>query len=175
METHLKSRAELYKILPLKPVIAEIGTASGLFARDMANWGASKLYVVDMWKHIPNFSGDGGYDQEWHDKNLENATKLLKPFPVTFLRGDSAQMAVNVPDASLDLLYLDACHAFECVMADLKAWVPKVKKGGIVAGHDYSNSDYGVMPAVSEFFIKNGYKVNYIPENGADDGFWVQL
>jgi hypothetical protein len=60
-------------------------------------------------------------------------------------------------------------------MDDLKAWLPKVKKGGIVAGHDYLNPDYGVNQAVKDF-AGDKYTVHTIHENKmVDAGFWFQV
>jgi len=56
---------------------------------------------------------------------------------VTFIRKFSVDAAKEIPDGSLDFLYLDANHTLQYVIADLAAWVPKVRKGGIIAGHDF--------------------------------------
>jgi predicted O-methyltransferase YrrM len=39
-------------------------------------------------------------------------------------------------DGSLDMVYIDACHRYDDVLSDLERWWPKVKPGGILAGHD---------------------------------------
>jgi hypothetical protein len=81
-------------------------------------------------------------------------------------------MAVNVPDESLDCLYIDCCHEYGCVKNDLAAWYPKVKKGGIVAGHDVKNPMYGVERAVYKFTNQIGVTYQIIPENGPDASFY---
>lgn len=167
----MKSRAELYTLLPPNPVCAEIGTAEGLFSRDILKyWKASKLYSVDLWAKIPDQSGDGGFENDWHEKNYQNALSLLKEFgdKSVILRGISWDMAAHVPDESLDMVYIDCGHSYECVSKDLAAWMPKVKKGGLVAGHDINNSMYGVRRAVDE--ITKGWTL--IPEHGPDASFY---
>ena len=61
-------------------------------------------------------------------------------------------------DKSLDFVFIDADHRYEGVLADIKAWLPKVRDGGIIAGHDYDWE--GVFKAVNEMFegkiIKTG-------------------
>lgn len=171
----LKYRADLYKLLPNDSVIAEIGTAEGYFAADMLRWPVTKqLYVVDNWGYIPNQSGDGNNPNEWHFKNYSNAMMRMNFAidKVKVLRGISWEMAVNVEDGSLDLLYIDCCHTKECVLNDLNAWMPKLKDGGICAGHDYLNKSYGVYQAVADY--TNGkFKVNTIHENKDEDaGFY---
>jgi predicted O-methyltransferase YrrM len=63
----------------------------------------------------------------------------------------SAQAAANFADASLDAVIIDADHHYESVRDDLAAWLPKAKRGGIVAGDDYRNPTWpGVAKAVDE-------------------------
>jgi hypothetical protein len=70
---------------------------------------------------------------------------------------------------------LDACHTYEAVLADLNAYLPKLKKGGIMAGHDFLAKDYGVEKAVYEFCKQKNYEVNTIPELSDENAsFWFQ-
>jgi hypothetical protein len=69
--------------------------------------------------------------------------------------GCSWEMASNFKDASLDFCFIDANHKYECVSKDIDAWRPKVKPGGIFAGHDYTDwPGFGVMRAVNERFAR---------------------
>jgi len=171
----MKSRAELYTLLPPNPVIASLGVAEGLFDRDMLKyWKAGKLYSVDLWGKIPGQTGDGGFENDWHEKNYQNALSLFKEFgeKSVVLRGISWEMAVHVPDDSLDCLYIDCGHSYECVKKDLSAWYRKVKRGGLVAGHDVANPIYGVRRAVDELTKSLGINWMLIPEQGPDAGFY---
>jgi cephalosporin hydroxylase len=172
----IKHRSELHKIIDLSLPAAEIGVAEGLFSKDILSWGVSFLYMVDNWGRIPGAFGDGDSPQEWHDKNYSEAVNRVTPWlqKVKVLRGMSVAMAEQVPDESLGLVYLDACHTYECVTADLEAWLPKLVKGGIMAGHDFLAKEYGVQEAVKDF-TKGRHSVNLIPENRkADAGFWFK-
>ena len=62
-----------------------------------------------------------------------------------------------VPDKSLDFVFIDAAHDYESVLTDLELWFPKIRDGGIIAGHDYCEHYNGVIKAVNEFF--EGYVV----------------
>lgn len=169
----IKYRNELWKLLPENSTIVELGCAEGLFSSDILKWpNCGLLYMVDLWGRIPNQSGDGASPQEWHDKNFNGAMTNVEfaKDRIKVLRGLTWDMAANVPDESLDLLYLDACHTYECVMEDLTKWFPKVKKGGIIAGHDYKNRAYGVYPAVWNFTMGGRlYEVFEISENKEED------
>lgn len=172
----IKYRIDLYKLLPQNPVTAEIGVAEGFFSRDICEkWKPSKHYLVDNWSPI-GAKGDGSFPKEWHDKNHSDAIDRMKPFEniSMFLIGPSYTMALMVPDLSLDIVYIDADHSYEGVKKDLESWFPKVKIGGVIAGHDYINPAYGVLQAVNEFSIIKGLTVNIIPENKEEDaGFWM--
>ena len=64
-------------------------------------------------------------------------------------------MASRYDNASLDFCFIDADHAYESVSKDIDAWRPKVKRGGILAGHDYIHEPgFGVVQAVNERFAR---------------------
>jgi hypothetical protein len=172
----IKHRSELHKLLPKMPTVAEIGVAEGLFSREIVAWGVAKLWCVDLWE-TASFPGDASSPMEWHNKNYKEATERLSGFKeVEFLRGPSVPMAFYIADRSLDLVYIDACHSYECVKADIKAYRRKLKHTGVIAFHDFLNKDYGVGRAVREFAEWNDLKVNLIPENKEEDaGAWIEL
>lgn len=165
-----KYRADLYKLLPDNPVTVELGVAEGLFSRDiLQEWKPKLHYLVDLWE-TTQLPGDVSSDQPWHDSNYQNVLKLLEPFTnYKILRGLTVQMSGHVPDNSVDLVYVDACHSYECVRDDINAWWDKVKSGGIFAFHDFEMSHYGVKQAVTEFAAKRNLIVTSIPENSIQD------
>jgi hypothetical protein len=56
---------------------------------------------------------------------------------VNILKMDSVTAARNFPDGFFDLGYIDANHARVAVEQDIRFWYPKIKIGGVAAGHDY--------------------------------------
>lgn len=64
----------------------------------------------------------------------------------------SWEAADSFADGSVDFVFIDASHDYESVSKDLAAWWPKVKPGGMFAGHDYTTYHPGVLQAVSEKF-----------------------
>jgi Methyltransferase domain len=66
-------------------------------------------------------------------KNMKPAEGYYKP-----VRMDSVSASRLYEDESLDFVFIDAAHDYESVKADIKAWYPKVKIGGTIAGHDYN-------------------------------------
>lgn len=169
----ITKRIELVKLLPPNSVVAEIGVAEGSFSKELLDAGVERLFMVDAWTHLPSVTGDGNFPQEWHDKNYNCAFNKVQPYGwrAKLLRGLSVEMANNVPDDSLDMLYLDAGHFYQAVSDDLTAWYPKVKSGGIVAGHDYLCKDYQVKEALEYFIMANRIitTVHIIPETHKND------
>ena len=78
--------------------------------------------------------------------------------PVRILAEPSVEAAGRFEDGSCDLVFLDAAHDEESVAADLRAWVPKIKPGGVLAGHDLCPKTPGVGHALMQF----------VPETGLD-------
>ena len=77
----------------------------------------------------------------------------------------------------MDLIFIDGDHRHDSVVADIKAWLPKLKPTGWISGHDYSWGD-NVAPAVDGVFGKERvYSMSniwyVIPENRifADYGY----
>lgn len=112
-----------------------------------------KFDVVDIWdtsKHedyveIIKKYGCDPYDQFL--KNMKDVLHLVKP--VRMLSLDAAK---TYADESLDFVYIDADHTYEALKEDIAAWLPKVKQGGVLGGHDYSYVFPGVIEAVNEIF-----------------------
>ena len=61
-------------------------------------------------------------------KNYDNIIKI---------KSKSLDASDMFKDDYLDAVYIDADHAEEFFREDMKAWMPKVKPGGIISGHDY--------------------------------------
>ena len=69
--------------------------------------------------------------------------------------------AERIEDGSLDVVYIDGDHSYGGVMRDLTGYAPKIKRGGLIMGHDYTihpRIDFGVVRAVNDFVLANDYK-----------------
>ena len=76
------------------------------------------------------------------------------PTRVKFCHGTTAATASQVPDNSLDLIFIDAQHTYENVNEDIRNWAPKLKDTGIMGGHDLYDRVYpGVRKAVEEIGV----------------------
>lgn len=72
-----------------------------------------------------------------------------------------------VPDSFLHLVFIDSFHAYDEVKADIEAWLPKLQRPGILAGHDYGLFWPGVCEAVHEFAVSKNLTLILGPE-----GLW---
>ena len=87
-------------------------------------------------------------------KNTKSVQSIVNPIRLT-----STEASNLYADNSLDFVFIDANHSYEFIKDDIKHWYPKVKKGGILAGHDYWSDWPGVIQAVDEFISKNNYSL----------------
>jgi predicted O-methyltransferase YrrM len=68
---------------------------------------------------------------------------------------DSVRASHLFPAESVDFCFIDADHSYASVQADLRAWWPKIRPGGVIAGHDYRQEAswlIGVTKAVHDYF-----------------------
>lgn len=64
-------------------------------------------------------------------------------------QGCSPEAAESYEDDSLDFVWIDALHTYEHCRADILAWLPKIRDGGYIGGHDYAEEN-GIARAVDE-------------------------
>lgn len=95
------------------------------------------LTCVDRWMPMRHYRDH--VDSSKLERFYVESQERLSPYRerVTFMRALSVDAAQKFEDRSLDFVYIDANHNIQSVIADLAAWSPKVRVGGIVAGHDY--------------------------------------
>ena len=129
---------------------AEVGVAEGLYSEILFQKIPNlRLFEIDAWEE---YIGYEDYHAERLAQKYINARLRLAPYNSHFIRDFSVDAAKKFKDESLDFVYIDAAHDYEHVKEDLQAWHPKVKHGGIVAGHDYGYVRvYGVVKAVNEW------------------------
>ena len=115
---------------------AEIGVWEGAFSRTICETTGAFLYAIDPWLVQPDYA-EAKNDQGRLDQALRRAKSALVRYPHQIVKATSLDAAKKFADRSLDFVYIDANHMREFVLQDLAAWIPKVKIGGIISGHDY--------------------------------------
>lgn len=167
------SYAEFYKDivnkLPNNSLIVELGCWKGrstscLGVEIVNSQKDITLYCVDSWKYFEQTEQPTS-SQEDFDKVYEEFLNNIKPFAYTtnVIRKESKDAASLFFNEMLDFVFIDANHSYEGVKIDIESWLSKVKKGGIIAGHDYFTRVHpGVKQAVDELFIQD--ELTFIPE-----------
>lgn len=131
-----------------------LGRSAAFMAVELSRRGKGvKFYCVDTWE---------GSDEEAHREYMKTHDIYTEFKANTRFCGDwiipmrmkSVDAAQEFSDRSLSFVFLDGSHEFLDVKADIDAWLPKVKVGGILAGHDYNWP--GVQSAVSAKFLMHG-------------------
>lgn len=150
----------------------EVGVWRGDFARVILDrWQGAKLYLVDAWRHLDDYRDVSNSSDAEHEYNYQATLRAIGPYQsrVEVVRDLSAAAAPQFRDGSLDFVYIDANHKYEHVCQDLALWYPKVKPGGLFAGHDYLDGarpegDFGVKRAVDSFASELGVPVRHTME-----------
>lgn len=144
LERHFRENDTEHRLL-------EIGSHMGEGLAMMASTGIfSKIDVIEPFSGEEPFNKK--YDWDWSEVRLEwqRNTKHFEDI-IKLWRGYSYDLHQNFMSESFDLVYIDAAHDFDSVNEDIKQYLPKIKPGGIIAGHDYHH----VWPGVQEAVRKN--------------------
>lgn len=129
------------------------GKSSAFMCVEIANSNKNiEFFCVDTWAGSIEHQDHEDLDKLYLTflDNMKPVEKFYFPLKLT-----SKEASKKFKDESLDFVFIDASHEYEDVIEDLKIWFPKVKKGGILAGHDcYPNNPEwgGVHKAVKETF-----------------------
>lgn len=162
---------ELLNAIYCEPKVGvEVGVARGALSwRLLASNRALFLYLVDPWAEVATDSAYRTTDdthacqsQAEHEANRAATMEKIAPFAGQYevLRMTSADAATQFDHDSLDFVFIDADHSYEGCRSDIDLWIPKLKDGAVLSGHDYRNErNYGVQRAVDEFSHATGRAV----------------
>lgn len=160
------------------------GKSSAYMAVEIANSNKRiRFDCVDTWggsaehqqggSHSDTFVVDGTLFNHFVDnmKPVEGYYNAVKNY--------SIEAAKLYEDQSLDFVFIDASHDYENVKADIIAWIPKVKTGGWIGGHDYTWNE-GIRRACSELIPNHVHdeswsktEQRYLPEKESDGVSWL--
>jgi hypothetical protein len=132
---------------------AWLGRSIAFLTVEIINSGKDiDVHVVDKWEDAMEFSISDITNSNFYSNFLTNIEPVKDNLNI--IRAPSIEAASKFIDNSIDFLFLDAAHTYKDVTDDFISWWPKMKNGGIFAGHDYYNSEVG--RAVNDFCEKIG-------------------
>ncbi len=180
MNKHIQSLINVIVAKVDRPLVgAEIGVWKGeLTAALLRRFPELTLYAVDPWD-----AGDAVMDRFFVQdtvltkRTIDKAMRQLGNARQEFFKNtsfahdrcivlqDESSTAVKaVADNSLDFVFIDGSHLYTYVKQDIEQWLPKVKIGGLVSGHDYDGRNdrtgwFGVKRAVDEYSKNMGHEL----------------
>lgn len=150
---------DLADIIPLQGLItfcADLGRlGKNLIGMEIGTGYAESATVITAFPHV-SFLHTCDVVNRDHARiqNLEQSGKLK------FHEGRSRDVCKRFTPGFFDFVYIDGAHDKKSITEDLRNWIPKVKKGGIIAGHDYNYTDHlDVCEAVNEYAQSGGLKL----------------
>lgn len=172
---------QFFKELGLS-VGAEIGVYKGGFTKKFLDVG-HKMYGIDPWAAYGEYSGKFHEvsKRHWPASKLQerqnflygHTKRYLKEYidsgKCNLIRKTSMDAVKDFSDGTLDFVYIDGHHGLKYIVEDIWEWSKKVRRGGIISGHDYHVSKhkprdpyvihvrYGVDAFLKAFMIPNFY------------------
>jgi predicted O-methyltransferase YrrM len=132
----------------------EIGAELGL------RKGATFLHLLE---HCPDLTliGVDSWAEGLGHQEVDLAERMVRDGAAKYgeraqiIKGWTVPVAAQIADESLDFIFVDADHSYESVRDDLRAWMPKVKKGGWFIGHDinWPSVEKAVAEVLPDYFI----------------------
>ena len=149
-------------------VVAEIGTYVGAttsVAATLVKKMNGKYLAIDWFKGSEETTGahkDGTLDNESVlDIFKNNIKKAQVDDIVEIYNMTSLEAAKVIPDKSIDICFIDADHRYKNVKADILAYLPKIKPGGIICGHDFEKVGAFIYNDITEEELKRDFVHKY--------------
>jgi hypothetical protein len=167
-EKHIKSlkaitnRAKLLELMPKNGVVAELGVNKGDFSAQVLEiCKPAAFHLIDVWNTERYHKGLKLEIEDRFKTELNNGQMHIN-------YGLTTDVVSDFRDNYFDWIYIDTEHSYKTTKAELELYAPKMKEGGIIAGHDYIQGNwkdlirYGVVEAVYEFCHKNNWELIYL-------------
>lgn len=151
-----KTYTYLVSKVPDNGIFVECGAWLGKSSSYLCDLAQDRIqvYIVDHWEGSPEERSNThklATEKDIYQIFLDN----MGDRNFTPLKMDSINASQKFKDNSCDVVFIDMDHSYESVKQDIEIWLPKIKKYGYIAGHDYDNYWSGVIKAVHECFDIN--------------------
>lgn len=141
--------------------LVEIGSYAGDSAEIFVRY-TNSLTCIDPWENLYDPKDQSSFlfpmpvVKALFEERILDTHKQNPESEIVWLSMTSKKAATCITNLTgLDMVYIDGNHTYESVKEDLELWYPHVRKGGIIAGHDFQTRFMGTIKAVTEFFKKD--------------------
>ena len=148
----------------LTTLAVEVGVHRGEWAAEfLAQW-SGKLYVgVDPWRNLPEYDNEEISFVDRTPDLLLARNAVGKHWPRAVLLTHISGVAARLLPDEIDFVYVDANHKHAFAARDMALWWPKIRRGGVLAGHDYNGAWRNeVGRAVDEFALANRLPITLV-------------
>ena len=160
-----------------KIVGAEIGVFKGKNSKQLLDaLPFLELHMIDRWSEYTDSekSGDAGaFISQFSALQWKHICRIARRKVAQFgdrakvFKMESANASTMYPNGFFDFVFIDGDHSYNGCKKDILSWLPKIKKGGFICGHDYTRN--GVKRSVDKIFRYSEIELE-------DDKMWfVQL
>ena len=124
-----------------------IGESTELFA---SHHKCKEITAIDPWKngYDPTDSASEKRNMDIVEKDFDE--RMAKYDNVIKIKSKGSDAVDDFEDESLDLVYIDGDHRYESVKQDIEDWLPKVKKGGYISGHDFDRVVRAIVETIGQ-------------------------
>ena len=169
----------------------EVGTHRGEYASTLLKHWKGTLYCIDPWRFLPEYENQSKFLEGSNGNRqldyLAAKTSLAPYGPKAVIRKKTSREGANdFREGSVDFVYLDGNHERPYIDEDISLWYPKVKSGGILAGHDvvcpgppsFDNWGKHIQNALIDFYrrvnLANFYIYLIIEEGGLPWSWYLE-
>jgi predicted O-methyltransferase YrrM len=130
-------------------VMVEIGCFRGVSTETFLQFNPKKLYAVDIWGLNELYTDCDWIGSVKFDLIEQSFRTMAKNYDnIEIIKNFSKHASFGFKNKSLDFVYIDGDHSYDAAVEDIEHWLPKIKSGGYIAGHDIAI--YNVLYAVQK-------------------------
>ena len=164
-QTGQEGLQDLINNIPNKGTMIEIGTFTG---ESTVIFGDHFKKVIGIDPMLQDYDVQDPTSKFNFNEVLDMFNDRTKDYKnISLVQKTSDDAVLDFTDESFDFIYIDGIHQYENVKQDIINYLPKVKKGGVIGGHDYGPHWPGVKVAVDEMFGQ--------PDKVFKDTSWIKF
>jgi len=154
----------------------EVGVCHGKYSKILCEANPKlELKSIDPYIEVYQDPRTIRIGQKKQEELFREATELLKTYNCKIIRKTSLEAVIDFPYESLDFVYIDGSHEFDYVMCDIIEWGKRVRKGGIISGHDYNKTYTGVVRAVNNYAYVHKIDTIYLTNNNTPSWWFKKV